>query len=50
MAKSKGNRNDARPNGKASKKHPKTNVKKGKTIDGYSPAKIAIRKAKRSSQ
>jgi hypothetical protein len=49
MAKSKGDRNDARPNGKASKKHPKTNVKKGKTIDGYSPAKIAIRKAKRSS-
>jgi hypothetical protein len=50
MAKSKGNRNDARPNGKASKKHPKTNVKKGKTVDGYSPAKLAIRKEKRSSQ
>ena len=51
MAKNKGgDRNDARPNGKAFKKNPKTNIKKGKTIGGYTPAKLAIRKEKRSSQ
>lgn len=48
MAKAKGNRNDARPNGKASKKYPKTNVKKGKTVGGYSPAKLKVRAAKRA--
>ena len=49
MAKNKGgDRNDARPNGKASKKNPKTNIKKGKTIGGYTPAKLAARAAKRA--
>jgi hypothetical protein len=48
MAKSKGNRNDARPNGKAAKKNPKGNIKKGKTVGGYSPAKLAVRAAKRA--
>jgi hypothetical protein len=38
LAKSKsgGGRNDARKCGKASKKHPKSNVKKGKSCCGYS--------------
>ena len=50
MAKSKnrGERNDNRPNGKATKKHPKTNRKTGRTIGGYSPAKLKIRAATRS--
>jgi hypothetical protein len=39
---------DNRPNGKAFKKKPKSNVKKGKTVGGYSPAKLAVRAAKRS--
>lgn len=45
--KSSGQRNDNRPNGKAWKKKPKKNKSTGKTIDGYLPAKLAIRKAKR---
>jgi hypothetical protein len=50
MAKNKnrGERNDNRPNGKAVKKHPKTNKKTGRTIGGYSPAKLKIRAATRS--
>jgi hypothetical protein len=49
MAKNKGRgeRNDNRPNGKAVKKHPKTNKKTGRTIGGYSPAKLKIRAATR---
>ena len=46
--KNKGERNDNRPNGKATKKHPKTNRKTGRTIGGYSPAKLKIRAATRS--
>jgi hypothetical protein len=37
-----------RKNGKAFKKKPKTNVKKGKTVDGYSPAALARRAEKRN--
>jgi len=50
MAKNKnrGERNDNRTNGKAVKKHPKTNKKTGRTIGGYSPAKLKIRAATRS--
>ena len=48
--KGKGDRNDNRANGKANKKHPKTNRKTGKTIGGYSPAKLKIRDEKRSNQ
>jgi hypothetical protein len=47
--KNKGNRNDDRPNGKAFKKHPKSNRKTGKTIGGYSPAKLAERAKKRAN-
>ena len=47
--KSSGGRNDNRPNGKAVKKHPKTNIKKGKTTGGYTPAKLAIHAAKRAN-
>ena len=47
-SKNKGERNDNRPNGKAVKKHPKTNKKTGRTIGGYSPAKLKIRAATRS--
>ena len=36
-----------RKNGKAYKKKPKVQKKTGKTIDGYSPAKLAIRAKKR---
>ena len=36
-----------RKNGKAYKKKPKVQKKTGKTIDGYSPAKLAIRAQKR---
>ena len=38
-----------RPNGKALKKNPKSNVKKGKTVGGYSPAALARRAEKRSN-
>lgn len=48
MAKGKGERNDNRPNGKAAKKHPKTNRKTGRTVGGYSPAKLKIRTATRA--
>jgi hypothetical protein len=57
MAKSKNNftqvpakvmSGDTRKNGKAFKKKPKTNVKKGKTVDGYSPAALARRAEKRN--
>ena len=37
-----------RKNGKASKKKPKVQKKTGKTIGGYSIAKLAIRAQKRS--
>jgi hypothetical protein len=37
-----------RKNGKAWKKKPKVQKKIGKTIDGYSPAKLAERAQKRS--
>jgi len=36
-----------RKNGKAYKKKPKVQKKTGKTIDGYSPSKLAIRAKKR---
>lgn len=42
-----GKRNDDRPNGKAWKKRPKKNKSTGKTIGGYSPQKILLRKSKR---
>lgn len=45
--KSSGNRNDDRPNGKAWKKNPKKLRKTGRTIGGYSPAKLELRKLKR---
>lgn len=38
-----------RPNGKAWKKNPKKNKSTGKTIDGYSPAKLAERAQKRKN-
>jgi hypothetical protein len=43
----KANIND-RANGKARKKNPKKQRKTGRTIGGYSPAKLAIRAKKRS--
>lgn len=43
-----GDRNSDRPNGKAWKKIKGSNKSTGKTIGGYSPAKLAIRAAKRS--
>lgn len=46
-AKSQG-RNDDRPNGKAFKKRKKVQKKTGRTIDGYSPAKLKIRAEKRT--
>jgi hypothetical protein len=46
-AKSQG-RNDDRPNGKAWKKVKKTPKRIGKTIGGYSPAKLKIRESKRT--
>ena len=42
-------RNSDRPNGKAWKKKPKTNRVTGKTVGGYTAAKIQIRKSKRVS-
>ena len=47
MKKRSGERNSDRPNGKAWKKKPKVAKKTGKTIGGYSPAKLAIRAIKR---
>lgn len=46
-SKGKGDRNGDRPNGKAWKKIKKTNRSTGKTVGGYSLAKLAIRAAKR---
>lgn len=46
-AKSQG-RNDDRPNGKAWKKRKRVNKKTGKTIGGYTPAKLKIRAEKRT--
>jgi hypothetical protein len=40
--------NTERKNGKAWKKHPKVQKKTGKTIGGYSLAKLAARKEKRA--
>jgi hypothetical protein len=37
-----------RPNGKARKKNPRNPRKTGRTIGGYSPAKLAIRAKKRA--
>ena len=45
--KSSGNRNDDRPNGKAWKKNPRKPRKTGRTIGGYTPAKLELRKLKR---
>lgn len=39
--------NEGRKNGKARKKNPKKPRKTGRTIGGYSPAKLEIRKKKR---
>ena len=39
--------NNDRKNGKAWKKKPKVAKKTGRTIGGYSPAKLAIRAVKR---
>ena len=36
-----------RPNGKAKKQKPKKQRKTGRTVGGYSPAKLEIRKKKR---
>jgi len=41
-------RNNDRKNGKAWKKKPKVTKKTGKTIDGYSADKLAIRAQKRA--
>ena len=40
-------RNPDRKNGKAWKKAPKVNRKTGRTVGGYSPAKLAERAGKR---
>ena len=45
--KSRGERNSERKNGKASKKHIKIQKKTGRTIGGYSLAKLAMRAEKR---
>ena len=45
--KTSGQRNDNRPNGKAWKKKPKVQKKTGKTVGGYTPSKLEIRKSKR---
>lgn len=45
--KSRGERNSERQNGKAWKKHKKTQKKTGRTTGGYSPAKLALRAEKR---
>ena len=43
-------RNSDRKNGKAWKKKPKVTKKTGKTINGYSPTKLAMRQAKRKEK
>jgi hypothetical protein len=45
--KSGGTRNDNRKCGKAWKKNPRKQRKTGRTIGGYSPAKLKIREYKR---
>ena len=45
--KSGGTRYDNRKCGKAWKKNPRKQRKTGRTIDGYSPAKLKIREQKR---
>jgi hypothetical protein len=45
--KSGGSRNDNRKCGKAWKKKPRKQRKTGRTVGGYSPTKINIRKQKR---
>jgi len=47
--KSSGNRNDNRKCGKAWKQKPRKQRKTGRTIGGYSPAKIKIREYKRQN-
>jgi hypothetical protein len=46
--KSGGTRNDNRKCGKAWKKSPRKQRKTGRTIGGYSPAKLKIREQKRA--
>jgi len=46
--KSGGSRNDNRKCGKAWKKNPRKQRKTGRTIGGYSPAKLKIREQKRA--
>ena len=51
MSKPKGGtRNSDRKNGKAWKKRPKKNRSRGKTVGGYSKAKLALRQSKRQNQ
>jgi hypothetical protein len=47
-SKSGGSRNDNRKCGKAYKKRPRKQRKTGRTIGGYSPAKLKIREQKRA--
>jgi hypothetical protein len=47
--KSSGNRNDNRKCGKAYKQRPRKQRKTGRTIGGYSPAKLKIREHKRQN-
>ena len=42
--------NEGRKNGKARKKNPKKPRKTGRTIGGYSPSKLEIRKNKRNKE
>ena len=48
-SKSGGTRNDNRKCGKAWKKKPRKQRKTGRTIGGYSPAKLKIREYKRKN-
>ena len=45
-----GERNSDRPNGKAWKKKPKVTKKTGKTVKGYSAAKVLLRAIKRNGK
>jgi hypothetical protein len=47
-SKSGGSRNDNRKCGKAFKQRPRKQRKTGRTIGGYSPAKLKIREQKRA--
>jgi hypothetical protein len=47
-SKSGGSRNDNRKCGKAYKQRPRKQRKTGRTIGGYSPAKLKIREQKRA--